>query len=96
MSQRLDNFLWGSFYLVAGSVILLNLEAIVRFDQNSGLRLKSWFNKKLGKSFLNRELWSVGTPTGFKSSRIVFRIVSILCLVYGAVLLVLAFREYLR
>src|SRR5215472_2275791 len=67
MNEPIGFFFWGSVNLLVGALIRLNLEAIVQFDQNTGLRLKSWFNKKLGKSPLNRDLWSVGTPSGFST-----------------------------
>jgi hypothetical protein len=92
MSENLSNFLWGTLYLAAGALILHNLDAIVRFDQDSGIRLKAWFNKQLGKSVLTRELWSVGTPSGFRSSRIVYRVVGIIALLVGVVLVGLSFR----
>jgi len=94
MSERLGNFLWGAIFLVAGSITLLYLDAIVRLDQNSGIRLKSWFQKKLGKSVLNRELWSVGTPSGFRSSRIAFQVSGVVFLVVRAVLVTVAASRY--
>jgi hypothetical protein len=92
MSEPLSNFLQGTLCLVVGALILQNLEALVRFDQHSGIKLKAWFEKQLGNSALNRELWSVGTPSGFRSSRIVFRIVGVLCLIGGTALVALSLR----
>jgi hypothetical protein len=92
MSENLSNFLWGTVWLAAGALLLNNLDAIVRFDQHSGSRQKAWFKKKLGNSVLNRELWSVGTPSGFRSSRIVFRVLGIIALTVGVALVGLSFR----
>jgi hypothetical protein len=94
MSENLSNFLWGTVCLVAGALILHNLDSVVRFDQVSGTRLKGWFNKQLGKSVLNRELWSVGTPNGFRSSRIVFRVVAIVAILFGVLLIGFSFRSH--
>jgi len=65
MSENLGNFIWGTIFLVVGTILLWCLDAVVRLDQNSGLRLESWFQKKLGNSVLNRELWSVGLQAVF-------------------------------
>ncbi len=94
MSEHLSNLLCGTFLLALGTLILFNLEAVARLDQHSGIRLKSWFQKQLGKSVLNRELWPVGTPGAFRSSRIVLRIVGIFSVLAGAGLVALSFRRY--
>jgi hypothetical protein len=92
MNQNLYGLLSGVFCLAAGALILHNLDALVQFDQDSGIRLKAWFNKQLGKSVLNRELWSVGAPSGFRSSRIAFRVAGVILLLGGLVLVGLSFR----
>ena len=92
MSVPLGYLLQGTLFMVVGVLILQNLDALVRFDQHSGIRLKAWLKKRLSNATLNRELWSVGTPSGFRSSRIVFRIVGVLSLVGGAVLASLSVR----
>jgi hypothetical protein len=94
MSENLGNLLWGCLSVAAGAVMLHYLDAVVRFDQNSGMRMKALFNKRLGKSVLNLELWSVGTETGFRSSKVVFRIVAYLAILFGMVLIGLAFRGH--
>lgn len=94
MSENFSYFLWGSLCLATGALILHNLVALVRFDQDSSLRLKAWFHKKLGPSGLNRELWSAGRPGGSRSSRIVFRVVGVTALLMGLVLMGLAFRGH--
>jgi len=92
MSENLSTFLWGTVWLTGGALLLANLDAIVRFDQHSGNKQSAWFKKKLGNSVLNHEFWSVGTPSGFRSSRIVFRVLGIIALAIGIALVGLSFR----
>jgi hypothetical protein len=59
-----------TLFLVFGSIILTNLEALTHFEQSAGLKMHSWFKKKLGaESIWNREVYSVGTPSGHKRSK---------------------------
>jgi hypothetical protein len=96
MSRSLEDLALGTLYLAAGVVILQNLDAIVRFDQHSGSRLKAWFNRKLGKSVLTHDAWPVGNPSGFRISRIVFEILAVIFLIGGLILVAIAFlRDYL-
>jgi hypothetical protein len=94
MSENLENLLWGCFSVAAGAAILYNLEAIVHFDQNSGVRLKAWLGKMLGKSALNRDLWSVGTKAGIRGSRVGFRIVAVTLIVVGVAFIGFSFRTH--
>jgi hypothetical protein len=105
MNQQLSNFLWGSIWLLAGVLTLLNLDALVLFDRHFGVRRRAWCQKHLGNSFLNRPLWSVRTPSAFPASRISkigFRVIGILLLLVGAldllepVLMRLYFRSQFR
>jgi hypothetical protein len=93
MSDNLENLLCGCVFLAAGAVILHNLDAVVRFDQASGVRSKVWFNEKLGKSVFNRELWSGGTKAGFRSSRIVFRTVAVFAILSSGLFIGLWFTR---
>jgi hypothetical protein len=72
-----NGFFFGTLYLVAGALLLTYLDKIVEFDQKSGIKLKTFFRRKLGDSFLNRELWSVGTPSSYRTSRIVFHLAGV-------------------
>ena len=74
--------------------MLQNLDALARFDQRSGSRLNDWFKKKLGNSRLNRELWPVGTPSGFRSSKIGLGVAGAISLLFGAVLVCLSLRSH--
>jgi hypothetical protein len=94
MTAIQSDFLSGTLFLVAGALLLVNLDRIVEFDQNSGVRLKHFFRRKLGDSPLNREVWSVGTLSGFRSSRIAIRIVGVVLVIVGVAHVFLAFRRY--
>jgi hypothetical protein len=94
MSEHLGILLCGAFLLALGTLILFNLDAVARLDQHSGVSLKLWFQKHLGPSVLNRELWPVGTPGAFRSSKIVLRIAAIFSVLAGAALLALFFRGH--
>jgi hypothetical protein len=72
-----NGFFFGTLYLVAGALLLTYLDKIVEFDQNSGIKLKAFFRRKRGDSSLNRELWSAGTPSSYRASRIAFRFVGV-------------------
>jgi hypothetical protein len=96
MNEHLGNIFWGCLSVAAGALTLYNLDVVVRFDQNSGARVKSWFYKKPGKSILNPELWPGGTQMGLRSSRIVFRMVAVLAILFGLVLIGFAFHNGLR
>ena len=91
-----NGYFFGTLYLVAGALLLTYLDKIVEFDRNSGIRLKAFFRRKLGNSSLNRELWSVGTPSGSRTSRIAFRLVAVVLVVVGIAKLLLTFRVYLH
>jgi hypothetical protein len=95
MSRDLIDLSLGIISLVSGALILLNLDSIAQFNQRSGVKLRSWFQRKLGDSILNRELWASGTPgtpSGFRSSRICFQVVAIAFLAGGAVIVALSTR----
>src|SRR5260370_33749015 len=80
MSEVARNLLSGTIFLSVGVLILQNLEAIARFDQSTGVKLHSWFKKKLGDSVLNRKIYSVGTPSGLLKWRIELLGAGVFCL----------------
>jgi hypothetical protein len=97
MTEQTVDFVIATLFLVAGSTILTNIDALTQFDQSSGLKMHSWFKKKLGaESAWNREVYSVGTPSGHKKSKVAFTAVGILCLLAGFVSLSLSFVRYMR
>jgi hypothetical protein len=88
MTEQTADLVVATVFLMAGSAIFLNLDALVKFDQRSGLRSHNWFKKRLGAdSFWNREIYSVGTPSGHRKSKIGFGIAGIACLISGIIAL---------
>jgi hypothetical protein len=84
-------------FLFVGSIILTNLDALAHMDQSSGLKVHSWFKQRLGAaSTWNREIYSVGTPSGHKRSKVGFAIAGVLCLLAGFVSLGLFLMRYIR
>ena len=80
-------------FLMVGSIILTNLDALTHFDQSSGLKMHSWFKKKLGaESLWNREVYSDATASGHKR----FAAVGIVCLLAGLIWVCLSLMRYIR
>jgi hypothetical protein len=96
MILGISNILWATIFLIAGILFLSNVNRIAEFNQTCGVKLKSLFHKKLGNSPLNRELWSMGTPSEHRSSRLVIRIAGAIFLLAGIARMVLALRVYSR
>jgi hypothetical protein len=48
MTEQTVDFVIATLFLVAGSTILTNIDALTQFDQSSGLKMHSWFKKKIG------------------------------------------------
>lgn len=97
MSETIGEIAVATAFLIAGSLILTNLSTLTNFDQSSGLKLHSWFKKTLGaESKWNREIYSVGTTSGHKRSRVGFIVVGVLCLLAGFVSLSLVLAGYIR
>jgi hypothetical protein len=91
-----SGFLVGTLCVVVGAFLLTYLDKVVEFDQNSGIKLKAFLRRKLGNSSVNRELWSVGSPSASRASRIAFRLVGAILLLVGVAELLLTFREHLH
>lgn len=89
-----SGFLFGTLCVIAGAFLLTYLDKIVKFDQNSGIKLKAFFGRKLRNSSLNRELWSVGTPPASRASKVAFRLVGATLVMVGVVILLFSFREH--
>ena len=97
MSEQIGELVIATVFLFAGVVILTNLDALVDLDQSSGLKTHAWFKKKLGaNSAWNREIYSVGTASGRKRSKVGFAAVGILCLLAGFIALSVLLTRYLR
>jgi hypothetical protein len=97
MSEQTIDIAIATLFLIVGSVVLTNLDALTNFDQSSGQKMHSWFKKKLGpESMWNREVYSVGTPSGHKRSKLGFAAMGILSLFVGFVSLCLSLMRYVR
>jgi hypothetical protein len=95
MSEQTADLVVATVFLMAGSAIFLNLDALAEFDQRSGLRSHNWFKKRLGAgSFWNREIYSVGTPSGHRKSKIGFGIAGVAFFISGIVALSFWIIEY--
>jgi|ERR1700676_1212538 len=94
MSDAAIELLSGTILLSVGVLILQNLETIARFDQSSGVKVHSWFKRKLGDSVLNREIYSVGAPSGFRKSRIGLRGAGVFSIVVGTLFISLGLVRY--
>jgi hypothetical protein len=83
--------------LLAGILLFVNIDSLARFDQATGLRVHHWFRKKLGSdSVLNRELYSVGTPSGLKKSLKTLRFAAIFLIGTGFLWFAVWLASYLR
>ena len=97
MSEQAVDIAMATLFLIVGSIILTNSDALTHLDQSLGLKIHSWFKNKLGaESIWNREVYSVGTPSGHKRSRAGFAAVGILCLSAGFVSLYLSLVHCIR
>ena len=93
MTERAVDTAIATGFLMVGSIILTNLDALTHFDQSSGLKMHSWFKKKLGaESLWNREVYSDASASGHKR----FAAVGIVCLLAGLIWLCLSLLRYIR
>ncbi len=97
MSDRTAELAMATLFLIAGAVILLNIEPLARFDQRSGMKTHNWFKQRLGAgSVWNKEIYSVGTPSGLRKSKLGFGIAGTVCLAAGIVSLGFWLARYIR
>ena len=97
ISEMTDRFALPTAFVIGGVLILQNLDALASFDQHSGVRLHSWFKRKLGAdSMLNREIYSVGTPSGLHRSKAVLRVCAIFSVIFGLAMIVLEFALFTK
>ncbi len=97
ISEVTDRLALPTAFVIAGVLILQNLDAMVKLDQRFGVRLHSWFKRKLGAgSFLNHEIYSVGTPSGLHRSRVTLRVCAIFSVIFGLAMMLLEFVLYTK
>jgi hypothetical protein len=96
MTALHSDFLIGTLHLVAGALLLTYLDDVVEFEQQFGIKLKAFFRRRLGNSFLNYELWPVGVSSSYRASRIGFRLVGLIFLFLGLAWLLPIFWRYFK
>jgi hypothetical protein len=78
--------------ILAGVVLLLNLNSVANFDQRCGVRINAWLKERLGNSFLTRDVYSVGTPSGLRKSRIGLGIAGVVLVLGGLAIAAISLR----
>jgi hypothetical protein len=98
MTALHHDFLIGTLHLVAGALLLTYSDDVAEFEQQFRIKLKAFFRRRLGNSFLNYELWRVGVSSSFRfrASRIGFRLLGLIFLSYGLAWLLPTFWRYLK
>jgi hypothetical protein len=97
MTEQSVDIGMATLFLIVGSIILTNLDALTHFDQSPGLKMHSWLKKKLGaESIWNREVYSGGTSSGYKRWKVAFAAVRAFCLLVVFVPLFLSLVRHIR
>ena len=94
MNAPLSNFLQGTVYLATGIALLEYRDEIAKFEERSG-GVGGWIKKKLGDSFLNRDLWPA-RKLSYRQSKIWTCIFGVIMVFGGVVMLGLSFFEFLE
>jgi hypothetical protein len=92
MKEALSDLVQGAIIIWAGIAILLNLESLANLDQRWGAKQNAWLKRLLGKSFLTRDIYSVGDPSGLRKSRIGVRIAGTILILGGLALVTISLR----
>lgn len=93
MNGAVTDLAEGVIAVAAGFAILLNLEAVAKLDQRHGLKFNTWLKKRLGDSFLTRDIWSVGTRSGMRSSKIGMGFAGVILVVGGLALVAVSLQR---
>lgn len=93
MNEPLSDFLQGTVWLAAGITLLKYRDEMARFEQRSG-GVGGWIKKKLGDSFLTRDLWPV-RKWSYRQSKICTCIFGVIMVLGGVVMLAFSFWEFL-
>jgi hypothetical protein len=96
MSEPSANCLSGTALLAAGIAMSLYRDDLAAADQRAGASLNAWLKKRLGESFLTRDIYSVSTESGLQRSKVTFRVVGIVLCLCGTALVILSLLEFLR
>jgi hypothetical protein len=92
MNRVLGFMAFGIVNLLAGAAVLLNLDSVANFDQRCGVRFNAWLKERFGNSRITRDIYSVGNPSGLRKSRIVFRVIGVVLILYGLAVAAISFR----
>ena len=96
MNDTVSNVIQGGLAILAGTAMLLNLEWVANFDQRCGVKVNAWLKKRLGNSFLTRDIWPVGNRSGKRSSRIGCGLAAVFLILCGLGLVAVSLYEQFR
>jgi hypothetical protein len=83
--------IWAAACFIAGFLIFFNRDTLATLDQTIGLKVKTYREKHSKFSFLNRELWPVGSFNARRVSRTLFLVVGLFAMFAGTAMLLVAF-----
>jgi hypothetical protein len=83
---------FGIINILAGAAVLRNLDSVANFDQRCGVRFNAWLKERFGNSRVTRDIYSAGNPRGLRKSRIVFRGIGVVLILYGLAVAAISFR----
>jgi hypothetical protein len=92
MTGAISDLVQSAIAILAGVSILLNLDFVMNFDQRWEVKVNAWLKKRLGNSLLTRDIYSIGTPSGLRKSRICLRIAAIVLILSGLALATMSVR----
>jgi hypothetical protein len=92
MNRVLAFMAFGIINILAGAAVLRNLDSVANFDQRCGVRFNAWLKERFGNSRVTRDIYSAGNPRGLRKSRIVFRGIGVVLILYGLAVAAISFR----
>ena len=95
MNEAVWELTLGIVAVTAGVAILLKLDALAKFDQRCGAKLNTRLRKRLGDSWLTHDIYSAGTPSGLRKSRIGLGIAGVGLILGGLAISALALKTLL-
>jgi|KBSMisStandDraft_5_1062788.scaffolds.fasta_scaffold310973_2 hypothetical protein len=93
MNRVLGFMAFGIVNILAGAALLLNLDSVANLDQRCGARFNAWLKERFGNLRMNRDIYSSGgNVSGLRKSRIVFRVIGVVLILYGLAVAAISFR----
>jgi len=92
MNRVLGFMAFGIVNILAGAALLLNLQSVANLDQRCGVRFNAWLKERFGNLRMNRDIYSGGNVSGLRKSRIVFRVIGVVLILYGLAVAAISFR----